>query len=82
MPFMGAKNDAVTIICRERCKEVVKKVKEMLGGGACGRRIHEISKTGSCTLKEPVLAYNDVFEGKMGLLSSENRLVWDIYPDI
>jgi hypothetical protein len=33
-------------------------------------------------LKEPVLAYGDVFEGKMGLLSSENRLVWGIYPDI
>jgi hypothetical protein len=54
----------------------------MLGGGACGCRIHEMSKTGSCTQKEPVLAYNDVFEGKMGLLSSENRLVWDIYRDI
>jgi hypothetical protein len=54
----------------------------MLGGGTCGRRIHEVSKTRSCTLKEPVLAYGDVFEGKMGLLSSENRLVWGIYPDI
>ena len=31
---------------------------------------------------EPVSAYNDVFEGKMGLLRSENRLIWDIYPDI
>jgi hypothetical protein len=54
----------------------------MLGGRACGRRIHEVSKTGSCTLKEPVLAYSDVFEGKMGLLSSENRLFWEFNPDI
>ncbi len=57
------------------CKDFVEKVKEMLGGRACGRRIHEVSKTGSCTLKEPVLAYNDVFEDKTGLLSSENRLI-------
>jgi hypothetical protein len=63
-------------------KDFVEKVKEMLVGEACGRRIHEVSKAGSCTLKEPVLAYGDVFEGKMGLLSSENRLVWGIYPDI
>ncbi len=47
------------------CKDFVEKVKEMLGGRACGRRIHEVSNTGSCALKEPVLVYNDVFEGKM-----------------
>jgi putative transposase len=39
-----------------------------------------VSKAGSCTLKVPALDYNDVFEGKMGLLSSENRLIWDIHP--
>jgi putative transposase len=33
-------------------------------------------------VKEPVPAYNDVFDGKMGLLSTENRLIWNIYPDI
>ncbi len=33
------------------CKDFVEKVKEMLGGRACGRRIHEVSKTGSCALK-------------------------------
>jgi hypothetical protein len=33
-------------------------------------------------LKEPVLAYGDVFEGKMGLLSSKNRLFLEVYPDI
>jgi len=64
------------------CKDFVEKVKEMLGGRACGRRIHEVSKTGAYTLKEPVLAYNDVFEDKIGLLSSENWLIWNIYPDI
>jgi putative transposase len=62
------------------CKDFVKKVKELLGGRACGRRVHEVSKTGSYALKEPVPAYNDVFEGKMGLLSSENRLFWDTCP--
>ena len=64
------------------CKDFVEKVKEMLGGRACGRRVHEVGKSGMYALKEPVSAYNDVFEGKMGLLSSENRLFWDIYPDI
>ena len=46
-------------------KDFVEKVKEMLGGRACGRRVHEVIKTGSYALNEPVLAYNDVFEGKM-----------------
>ena len=64
------------------CKDFVEKVKEMLCGRACGRRVHEVGKSGMYALKEPVSAYNDVFEGKMGLLSSENRLFWDIYPDI
>jgi len=40
-------------------------VKELLGGKACGRKVHEVSKAGSYALKEPVSAYNDVFEGKM-----------------
>gem|GEM_PF-677537 len=57
-------------------------VKELLGGKACGRRVHEVGKTGTYALKEPVSAYNDVFEGKMGLLSSENKLFWGIYSDI
>ena len=60
----------------------VEKVKELLGGKACGRRVHEVGKTGSYALREPVSAYNDVFGGEMGLLSFENRLFWDIYPDI
>jgi putative transposase len=64
------------------CKDFVEKVKDLLGGKACGRRVHEVDKTGTYALKEPVLSYNDVFEGKMGLLSSENRLIWDIYLDI
>jgi len=64
------------------CKDFVKKVKEMLGKRACGRRVHEVSKTGTYALKEPVPAYNDVFDGKMRLLSSETRLFWDISPYI
>jgi hypothetical protein len=44
--------------------------------------VQEVSRTGTYALKAPVLVYNDVFEGKMGLLSSENKLFWDIYPDI
>ena len=47
------------------CKDFVKKVKELLGGKACGRKVQEVGKAGSYALKEPVLAYNDVFEGKM-----------------
>ena len=47
------------------CKDFVEKIKETLGGRACGRRVHEVSKTGSYALKEPVWAYNDVFDGKM-----------------
>ena len=57
------------------CKDFVKKAKEMLGKRACGRRILEVSKTGTYARKEPVSAYNDVFDDKMGLLSSENRLI-------
>ena len=57
-------------------------VKELLGGKACGRRVNEVGKTGTYALKEPVSAYNDVFGGEIGLLRSENRLIWDIYPDI
>ncbi|MFP4325683.1 MAG: hypothetical protein ACLFP9_06665 [Desulfonatronovibrio sp.] len=64
------------------CKDFVEKVKEMLGGRACGRRIHEVSKTGTYTLKESVLAYNEIFEDKIGLPGSENRLIWKIYPYI
>jgi len=64
------------------CKDFVKKVQELLGGGVCGRRVHEVSKTWTYALKEPVSAYNDVFDGKMRLLSSENRLIWEIYPGI
>ena len=64
------------------CKKFVERVKELLGGKACGRRVNEVGKTGTYALKEPVSAYNDVFEGKMGILRSENRLIWDIYPDI
>ncbi|WP_244156350.1 hypothetical protein [Desulfonatronospira thiodismutans] len=59
------------------CKDFVEKIKEMLGGRACGRRVHEVSKTGSYTLKEPVLAYNDVFDGKKGLLITRTtRSAW------
>ncbi|WP_045212251.1 hypothetical protein [Desulfonatronovibrio magnus] len=47
------------------CKDFVEKVKEMLGSRACGRRVHEVGKSGMYALKEPVSAYNDVFEGKM-----------------
>ena len=47
------------------CKNFVERVKELLGGKACGRRVHEVSKSGTYALKEPVSAYNDVFEGKM-----------------
>ena len=28
------------------CKDFIEKVKEMLGGRACGRRVHEVSKFG------------------------------------
>ena len=35
--------------------------------------------TSSCMLKENHLAYGTRFEGKMGILSGENGLFWDIY---
>jgi hypothetical protein len=54
----------------------------LLGGKACGRMVQEVSRTGAYALKEPVLVYNDVFEGKMGLLSFDNKLFWNIYHDI
>jgi putative transposase len=47
------------------CKDFVEKVKELLVGRACGRGVHEVSKAGTYALKEPVPAYNVVFEGKM-----------------
>ncbi|WP_244147293.1 hypothetical protein [Desulfonatronovibrio hydrogenovorans] len=50
------------------CKDFVEKVKEMLGGRACGRKVHEVGKAGLYALKEPLSAYNDVFDGKKGLL--------------
>ncbi|MFO7727582.1 MAG: hypothetical protein R6X11_04575 [Desulfonatronovibrio sp.] len=62
------------------CKDFVKRVKNCSAEKLCGHRVHEADKPGSYGLKEP--AYNDVFEGKMGLLRSENRLIWDICPDI
>ena len=33
------------------CNVFVEKVKELLGGKACGRRVHEVGKTGSYVLK-------------------------------
>ncbi len=62
--------------------DFVEKVKVRLGGNACGRKVHEVSKAGLYALKEPLSACNDVFDGKKRLLSSENRLIWEIYPDI
>ncbi|WP_232300562.1 hypothetical protein [Desulfonatronovibrio magnus] len=47
------------------CKNFVESVKELLGGKACGRSVHEVSKFKAYALKEPVSAYNDVFGGEM-----------------
>ncbi len=59
------------------CKDYVEKIKEMLGGRACDRRVHEVSKTGACILKESVSAYIGklVFTQQAGFYA-QGKLKW------
>jgi putative transposase len=62
-------------------REFVERVKDELGFKALGRKIHESLKSGMNALREPDCAYSHDFSMKIGHLSGENGLFWEIYPE-